>query len=380
MDERRRAQGRRQAPRQPRADGRSAAPRKKRRHRRSGAAWALLYVVFVIGISALLASLGWMWAGDVLALNKDEHTAVITVSEGETFHEVTNELHENGIIEYKWLFNLFATVTKGKEKLVPGMYELNTEMDYRAIIANLGSKSVSRVEISVTIPEGYTVMQIFKLLEEKGVSTVDKLTEQAASYNYKFSFLQEIPLGDYRRLEGYLFPDTYRFYMGEDPKTVLNKMIANFDRKFTDDMRQQAADMGYSVRDIVNIASMIEKETDGSDQTHIASVIYNRLKGTATNGYLQIDATIQYVLPEGKIVQESDYQGVDSPYNTYINPGLTPGPICNPGLSAIKAAIYPADTNYYFFALGTDKKSHFFTDYNEHLKFINSSEYQPIYS
>ena len=259
MDERRRAQGRRQAPRQPRADGRSAAPRKKRRHRRSGAAWALLYVVFVIGLSALLASLGWMWAGDVLALNKDEHTAVITVSEGETFHEVTNELHENGIIEYKWLFNLFATVTKGKEKLVPGMYELNTEMDYRAIIANLGSKSVSRVEISVTIPEGYTVMQIFKLLEEKGVSTVDKLTEQAASYNYKFSFLQEIPLGDYRRLEGYLFPDTYRFYMGEDPKTVLNKMIANFDRKFTDDMRQQAADMGYSVRDIVNIASMIEK-------------------------------------------------------------------------------------------------------------------------
>ena len=149
MDARRREQGRRQAPRQPRADGRSAAPRKKRRHRRSGAAWALLYVVFVIGISALLASLGWMWAGDVLALNKDEHTAVITVSEGETFHEVTNELHENGIIEYKWLFNLFATVTKGKEKLVPGMYELNTEMDYRAIIANLGSKSVSYTHLDV---------------------------------------------------------------------------------------------------------------------------------------------------------------------------------------------------------------------------------------
>lgn len=374
MDARRREQGRRQAPRQPRADGRSAAPRKKRRHRRSGAAWALLYVVFVIGISALLASLGWMWAGDVLALNKDEHTAVITVSEGETFHEVTNELHENGIIEYKWLFNLFATVTKGKEKLVPGMYELNTEMDYRAIIANLGSKSVSRVEISVTIPEGYTVMQIFKLLEEKGVSTVDKLTEQAASYNYKFSFLQEIPLGDYRRLEGYLFPDTYRFYMGEDPKTVLNKMIANFDRKFTDDMRQQAADMGYSVRDIVNIASMIEKETDGTDRTTIASVIYNRLNnpGAGTTGHLNIDATIQYVLPEGEIVSEEDYYTVESPYNTYLNKGLPPGPIANPGLESIMAALNPESTNYYYYALGDDGVHHFFTSYSEHQAFLNS--------
>ena len=372
MDARRREQGRRQAPRQPRADGRSAAPRKKRRHRRSGAAWALLYVVFVIGISALLASLGWMWAGDVLALNKDEHTAVITVSEGETFHEVTNELHENGIIEYKWLFNLFATVTKGKEKLVPGMYELNTEMDYRAIIANLGSKSVSRVEISVTIPEGYTVMQIFKLLEEKGVSTVDKLTEQAASYNYKFSFLQEIPLGDYRRLEGYLFPDTYRFYMGEDPKTVLNKMIANFDRKFTDDMRQQAADMGYSVRDIVNIASMIEKETDGSDQTHIASVIYNRLKGTATNGYLQIDATIQYILPERKEKLTAEDQAIDDPYNTYQYAGLPAGPISNPGIAPLRSALNPQNTSDYYYALGDDGVHHFFQTYDAQQRFIQS--------
>lgn len=372
MDERRREQGRRQAPRQPRADGRSAAPRKKRRHRRSGAAWALLYVVFVIGISALLASLGWMWAGDVLALNKDEHTAVITVSEGETFHEVTNELHENGIIEYKWLFNLFATVTKGKEKLVPGMYELNTEMDYRAIIANLGSKSVSRVEISVTIPEGYTVMQIFKLLEEKGVSTVDKLTEQAASYNYKFSFLQEIPLGDYRRLEGYLFPDTYRFYMGEDPKTVLNKMIANFDRKFTDDMRQQAADMGYSVHDIVNIASMIEKETDGSDQTHIASVIYNRLKGTATNGYLQIDATIQYILPERKEKLTAEDQAIDDPYNTYQYAGLPAGPISNPGIASLRSALNPQNTSDYYYALGDDGVHHFFQTYDAQQRFIQS--------
>lgn len=375
MDERRRAQGRRQAPRQPRADGRSAAPRKKRRHRRSGAAWALLYVVFVIGISALLASLGWMWAGDVLALNKDEHTAVITVSEGETFHEVTNELHENGIIEYKWLFNLFATVTKGKEKLVPGMYELNTEMDYRAIIANLGSKSVSRVEISVTIPEGYTVMQIFKLLEEKGVSTVDKLTEQAASYNYKFSFLQEIPLGDYRRLEGYLFPDTYEFYAGEDPVYAINKMLANFERRM-EDYFQQIADQGQTLREIVNVAAMIERETDGQDQTTIASVIYNRLNNNdgGTYGYLQIDATIQYALPEHKETLNDEDKAIDSPYNTYLYPGLPAGPICNPGMASLYAAMNPESTSYYYYALGDDGVHHFFRTYSEQQNFIASQE------
>ncbi len=372
MEERRRErgdEGRREVRRTPRSNHEAA---RKRRRRRGGATWALLYVVFVIGISALLASLGWIWAGDVLALNKDPHTAVITVSEDETFNQVANELHENGIVEYKWLFKLFATVTKGQEKLVPGMYELNTEMDYRAIISNLGAKSVSRVEITVTIPEGYTVMQTFKLLEEKGVSTVDKLTEQAASYPYKFSFLQEIPLGDYRRLEGYLFPDTYRFYMGEDSKTILNKMIANFDRKFTEEMRQQASDMGYSVHDIVNIASMIEKETDGSDQTHIASVIYNRITGTATNGYLQIDATIQYILPERKEKLTSEDQAIDDPYNTYVYPGLPAGPISNPGMSSIRSALNPQSTKDYYYALGDDGVHHFFQTYQEQQSFIST--------
>ena len=122
------------------------------------------------------------------------------------------------------------------------------------------------------------------------------------------------------------------------------------------------------IREILTIASMIEKETDGTDRTTIASVIYNRLNnpGASTAGYLQIDATIQYVLPEGKIVQESDYQGVDSPYNTYKNKGLPPGPIANPGMESITAALNPQSTNYYYYALGDDHLHHFFSSYAEH--------------
>lgn len=154
---------------------------------------------------------------------------------------------------------------------------IDTDMDYRAILNSLGSSSSNRKEVSVTITEGMTVNQIFKLLEEEGVSTVEKLEDMAANHDYAFSFLQDIPLGDHTRLEGYLFPDTYDFYMGEDAKTVINKMLVNFDSKVDDSVRQKIWDKGYSIQDILNIASMIEKETDGTDRAKIASVIYNRL-------------------------------------------------------------------------------------------------------
>ncbi len=335
---------------------------------------SFLYVLAVIGVSAVLATLGWVWANDVLALNKEMNQAVITVENGESFDDVVSELADNGIIEYEWLFHLFAWVTDGEGHVTPGSYTLDTEMDYRAILTGLSSSSGNRVEISVTIPEGYTALQIFELLEAEGVSTVDLLKQQAASYDYNFSFLQEVPLGDYRRLEGYLFPDTYRFYIGEDPKTVLNKMIVNFDAKFTDDMREEAAELGYTVHEMVIIASMIEKETDGTDQTHISSVIFNRLNGTATNGLLNIDATIQYILPERKEYLTFDDLAIDDPYNTYLYAGLPAGPIANPGMASILSAFNPMDTNDYYYALGDDGEHHFFQTADQHQAFIDSQE------
>ena len=211
--------------------------------------------------------------------------------------------------------------------------------------------------------------QIFKRLEENGVSTVEKLQDMAATHDYAFSFLQEIPLGDYHRLEGYLFPDTYEFYMGEDPKTVINKMLVNFDRRFTDEMRAEVQENGYTVRDIVIIASMIERETDGSDRATISSVIYNRLNNpnAGTQGYLQIDATLVYAL--GRTITSEDYTA-DTPYNTYTNKGLPPGPISNPGLASIQAAMDPENTNYYYYALGSDGTHSFFQSLEAQQNFI----------
>ena len=349
-------------------------PRKKKKKKRSALSSSMIYILMVCGVSAILATLGWTMANDMLALNKDEVEAVITIQDEKNFGKVADQLKDNDIINYKFLFRLFATFSGKANDIVPGQYKLDTSMDYSAILNNLSSSSASRMTTTVTIPEGYSMAQIFQLLETKGVSTVEKLEDMAANHDYDFSFLQDIPMGEATRLEGYLFPDTYTFYLGEDPKYVINKMLVNFDSKVTDAIRQQIWDQGKSIGEILNVASMIEKETDGTDRATIASVIYNRLNNPSggTQGYLQIDATIQYVLPEGEIVSEEDYATVQSPYNTYLNKGLPPGPISNPGMESIMAAINPESTNYYYYALGDDKVHHFFTSYSEHQAFLNS--------
>ena len=360
--------------RRPEEPERRPAPQRRRRNKRSPLSNSMLYIVMVCAVSIVLAAVGWSLANDMLALNKDKVTATIVVDDENDFGSVVDQLKDNDIIKYKGLFRLFSALSGGSDKIAQGSYLVDTDMDYRAILNSLGSGSSSRVEVSVTIQEGLTVRQIFELLEKEGVSTVEKLNDMAANHDYAFSFLEDIPLGDPNRLEGYLFPDTYNFYMGEDPKYVINKMLVNFDSKVDDSMRQKIADKGYTIQELLTVASMIEKETDGTDRTTIASVIYNRLNnpGAGTAGYLQVDATIQYVLPEGEIVSEEDYQTVNSPYNTYLNKGLPPGPIANPGLESIMAALNPESTNYYYYALGDDGVHHFFTSYSEHQAFRNS--------
>ncbi len=346
-------------------------PRRSSRLKRSpGArvAGALLYVLLVIGLSGILATLGWVWACDLLGLNKESLSVEITIHEDTEFSEVVDTLEREGLIEYKFLFKLFSWFSHAEEKIAPGTYTLDTEMDYRALISNMGSSSTTRKTVDITIPEGYTIDQLFDLLDKRGVASVDKLRDMSANWDYAFDWLEGLPLGDYHRLEGYLFPDTYTFEMGENPKYVLNKMLVNFDSKMDQYLDQFAGEgedaPAYSLHDIVTIASLIEKETDGtntderSDYKSIASVIYNRLEHpeAETVGLLQIDATLVY-LNGGKVPTEAD-KAIDSPYNTYKYQGLPPGPIANPGMTSLLAAMDPDSTSYYYYALNPETKQH----------------------
>lgn len=365
---------------------------RRSRSSRSRVAMACLYVLFVIGLSAILASVGWAWASDLLALNKEYTSVIITIpsdsfiqserkgEDGETYTVsranmdlITDQLEEEGLIKYRFLFKLYGWFSNADEKIVAGTYELDTEMDYRALVVNMSRSSSTRQTIDITIPEGYSIDQIFSLLESEGVSTVEELRDMAANWPYKWSFLQDIPLGDYHRLEGYLFPDTYTFYLGEDPKYILNKMLDNFYGKMEDYFGQFTEESRYSLHEIVTIASMIEKETDGEDYDTIASVLYNRLENPAaeTVGYLQIDATLVYI-NGGRTPTEAD-KSIDSPYNTYLYKGLPAGPISNPGMASLYAAMNPKSTGYYFYALNPATGRHEFSrTFAEHQAKLNS--------
>ena len=355
---------------------RTSAPRHRSRRPSTGrtAGFVLLYVACVIGASVLLACIGWIAAGDLLALNKEPKTVTITISSDDSFSDVTDRLKEEGLIEYKFLFKLFAAVTGGDDDVTMGTYTLNTDMDYRALLNGMSANSSTKATVSVTITEGMTVSEIFRLLEERGVATAEDLEEMAAEHDYAFSFLQDIPLGDAERLEGYLFPDTYEFYTPHSALYAINRMLVRFDEVFTEEMRAQVAESGRTIQEVLTVASLIERETDGTDQKQIASVIYNRLNnpGGETQGYLQVDATLVYI-NGGREPTAAD-RDIDSPYNTYLNKGLPPGPIANPGLEAIQAAMNPDDTSYYYYVLGDDDTHHFFRTYSEMQNFMATQE------
>ena len=345
--------------------------RRGRNHRRIPTPLAvLIYIVFVVGGSLVMATFGWIAANDVLALNKEPAEAVIELTSETTVDDVASTLKEEGIIDYPWLFKLYCTVTHAEEKLSYGSSQVNTDMDYHALVSALSTSSATRTTVDVTIPEGYTVDQIFALLVEKGVcENVEELQKEAAEHDYAFDFLKDIPLGDYHRLEGYLFPDTYTFYVGHDPLYAINKLLVNFDNQYTTEMRQATEAKGYTMQEMLTIASMIEKESNGQDQRNISSVIFNRLGSDKTNGLLQIDATVQYALErsgqERKENLSSEELALDSPYNTYVYAGLPEGPICNPSLVSIQAALNPNDTDYYYYLHDSYGESHFYTNVSD---------------
>ena len=366
--------------------------RKRERSMLSRIAGAFLFLIFVLGSAAVLATVGWSWANDLLALNKEYTSTILTVDEdmlitktaedeegnpytytGADMGPIIDQLEEDGLIQYKFLFKLYAWFSKADRKISAGTYELNTTMDYRALVTNMGKSSSTRQTVDVTIPEGYTVDQIFQLLEDNGVSTVEKLEDMAANWPYKWSFLQEIPLGDHRRLEGYLFPDTYTFYQGEDPKYVINKILLRFDQQMDEYYKLFKADeegntqSPYTLHEIVILASMIEKETDGEDYKKISSVLRNRLNNPTaqTAGFLQIDATLVYI--NGGRIPTFEDKEIDSPYNPYKYKGLPAGPISNPGMASLYAAMNPEKTNYFFYALNPTTGRHEFSrTFEEH--------------
>ncbi len=351
-----------------------------------------LAVILVIGIT--LGRMVWVCAADVLAFGREDKPVTITIYESDTIDDITGKLHRANLIRYPGLFKLYARLAVDEGEIRPGIWDLNTLYDYHALVSMM-SPSSSRAVVEIMIPEGYSSAQIFRLLEENKVATARDLAAYAAEGELDFYwFLDGIARGEETCLEGYLFPDTYQFYTNDSPRSVLQKMLNNFDNRFTEElqaklptlnetvskmMAKNGKDQAYidahqlTLQDVVIVASMIEKETSSAEEGHtIASVIYNRLFAWGTNpAYLNIDASMVYALGKNDITAED--LRIDHPYNTYLYTGLTPGPISNPGLASLKAALDPKATNFYYYVLDPAAgEHHFSTTYEEHQAFIAS--------
>lgn len=316
---------------------------------------ALIYIAAVLLVSVLCAYFTIVVSNDVFAFVKSDEKIDVLIPEYATLDEIADVLHEKNVIKYPKIFVLYTMVKKNNaSEYLSGVFSVSPSQNYDELLSTFVKKKITTMtEISVTIPEGYTVDEIINLFVEKGMGTKEGFVDAIQNGEYNYWFIEDLknlnPNRKYR-LEGYLYPDTYYFYKEWEETKIINKMLANFYAKFSIQYKNECEKVGMSIDDVVNLASIIQMEAKyASDFGNVSSVIHNRLGSAYYNYRLDCDATIQYILPERKEDLTHEDTLIDNPYNTYKNGGLPPGPISNPTLKAIRAALYPEDTNYYFF-------------------------------
>ena len=323
---------------------------------------AILYAAFILGVSMFCAAFIIMCANEVFAFVKPDVTSVVEIDETDSYAVVAEKLEDAGLISHPWLFRLYCNISNPTFRT--GKFELNANLDYNAMKKALTRVSTYRETVWVTIPEGYTAEQIAAALEEKEVCTAQDFLDAVENGEFDYDFIPQPNADSVCRLEGYLFPDTYQFYVGDDPENVVKKFLNNFEVRFTDKLVNRMTELELNMEEVIIIASMIEREAKlDYERPMIASVIFNRLNDPQTFPYLQIDATVQYIL--GRAPTSEDLS-IDNPYNTYVNPGLPPGPICNPGIDAITAVLYPDETAYYYYVACANGTHIFSETYDEH--------------
>ncbi len=231
------------------------------------------------------------------------------------------------------------------------------------------TEPVTLATTRITFIEGSTLTECFKLLEENGVASYDSLMSVAQSTQFNnYEIYSQIPDDENRcfKLEGYLFPDTYDFFLDESPESVISRFLSNTDVKITDEMRQRATELGYTMDEIIIIASIIQAEgAFENDAATIAGIIYNRLEDGIK---LQMDSTYFYVEDDiASYVGEENTDSYKGIYDTYTCYSLPQGPVCNPGMFAINAALYPEETGYYYFCHDNAGNTYYATNYSDHL-------------
>ncbi len=329
----------------------------------------------IIILILFLAGGIYVYAYDVyVPVNKNGSDRVFSVSKGEGVKEISRDLQNAGLIRSSFFFETYVWLTKSQSKFVAGDFTLSSKLNTAEIVKVFVSGETLSKERTIKIVEGWNAKEIASYLENNDVvSASDFLnavdSKNADLYKKDYDFLSDKPKD--ASLEGYLFPDTYRIYKDASVNDVIKKMLDNFDRKLTPEMRADIAKRGRTIYEEVTMASLIEKEVKTeSDMKIVSGIFWKRIK----NGQpLELDSTLTYALGDSKTSHSIEETRINSPYNTYKYKGLPPGPIANPSLNAIDAAIYPEETDYNYFLTDASGRTIFSKTYAEHLQ--NKAKY-----
>lgn len=359
------------------AEKKAHKKRDKLKARKNRRIFSLVWLCMVLLVSFTLASYLIRGSNDFFAVGRSEGTTEVTIPENVTIEELTQILYDAGAINEPDFFDLYCAVTVDDEEMSyfqPGTYSLETNMDYQDIISTLQGGNQTREVVRVTFPEGTTALEAAALLEENQVCSQEDFLAAINSSDFDtYDAIAPIAAatGKYYKLEGYLFPDTYDFYKGEELDSVVGKLVNNFQNR-TADLQEDIAASGMTLDQIVILASIIQQEAANTqDMYDVSAVLHNRLDFGAEYGIyrLQCDSTVYYPYHREEDVPAADALAYGN-YNTYEVQGLPAGAICNPGLDAIEAALHPStdgDAPYYlYFCHASDGTAYYATNEADH--------------
>ena len=347
----------------------------KEKAKRNRRIFKFVWISMIVIVAVVLSQYILVGVNDLLGVSREENPTKVTlkIPANPSIDQIADILYQSRVIKQPFFFKLYAGFTSSEEGFRQGDFEIETDKDYEAII-NFLQSNVNRTDIvKVQITEGMNTLEIASTLHEQGViSDIQQFSDLCNStyFDEDFTFLTEFKNANerYYKLEGYLFPDTYDFYIGEDPKSVITKFLNNYENKVIlhkekyfnnskkSTLETEAKATGYTPDEILTIASIIQAEAASrEDMYYISSILHNRLKYGVEYGVAQLncDCTVYYPYRKASDVPESIRATYHSTYNTNDFAGLPPGPICNPGAEAIKAAIRPYETDYLYFCHDT---------------------------
>ena len=348
---------------------------KSKNKSKGGCLKRILYGLFILATSVILAAFLVFFLLDSLAINREQKLIDFEIPSGENWgtERIAGELEAKGLIDNAFCFRVYSKLTKADGKWQVGAFTLSPDMGYSVLVETLQTMT-PRETVMVTIPEGFTVEEIAQVMEENGVCDKESFYDAVIYGSYPYDFIQAIPsstdgeqyAGRIYRLEGYLFPDTYEFYVGSSGETVISRMLENFDNKLNPEIRQQIADRGWTIDQAIIIASLIEGEAASKeDMEKVSKVLQNRMEPGSGYPKLELCSTRDYV--KSILPSVGGIEVTSIAYNTYQREGLPVGAINNPGLQALTAALNPSTADdmqkCYFFA----------TDYNTGITYFSQT-------